>query len=521
MKLNYRNTIYIGIIFFIISLFWYTYDMMIARTLIDKYGLNQTWSGIVMALDNVMAVILLPLFGALSDKSTNKLGKRTPYIIIGTLLSAVAFMALAYPDYIQTKKIHETDIIEEHYNIAFDSVENTKSVDHWYIVIDNMARERQRSFDLGLISLVELNEWNDEINRPIINVLESSESELSTRDLSVVKDLYYRYLSNRTWEVTKTDLSNLLTFGSILFVGLFAMTIYRSPAIALMPDVTCKPLRSKANAVITLMGAFGGVVAIYVIMINGMRKGSYDYHGSVYILTGILMIIALGFFLWKVNEPKLLANKKNKDREFDLSDEVFEKSGTSLISAAQRRKTVYILLVTVFLLFMGHNAVTSKMADYFPKVLNINFFDIEFVVAQIVILLLIIPVGLFSMFAGRKKTVIIGMVILTISFYSISLLHQNQAWLAASLVATAGVGVLMVSINMYVMVIEMSQGEVGKYTGYYYLAAMSAQIVTPFLSGVMMDELGRISLFPYATIFILLALATMLFTKDVSSYKKV
>ncbi|MDR4969169.1 MAG: MFS transporter, partial [Acholeplasmataceae bacterium] len=94
MKLNYRNTFYVGLIFFIISLFWQTYDMLIARTLIDKYGLNQTWSGIVMAADNIMAVILLPLFGALSDKSNSKLGKRTPYIIVGTVLSAFAFMAL-------------------------------------------------------------------------------------------------------------------------------------------------------------------------------------------------------------------------------------------------------------------------------------------------------------------------------------------------------------------------------------------------------------------------------------------
>ncbi|MBN2300857.1 MAG: MFS transporter, partial [Acholeplasmataceae bacterium] len=114
MKLNYRNTIYVGLIFLIISMFWQSYDLLIARTLIDKFGLNQTWSGIVMAFDNVMAVILLPVFGALSDKSNSKLGRRTPYIIVGTLLSAFAFMALAYTDNIQTLDIQATDIIENH-----------------------------------------------------------------------------------------------------------------------------------------------------------------------------------------------------------------------------------------------------------------------------------------------------------------------------------------------------------------------------------------------------------------------
>jgi maltose/moltooligosaccharide transporter len=108
MKLNYRNTFFVGLIFFIISLFWQTYDMMIARTLIDKYGLNQTWSGVVMAIDNVMAVILLPLFGAISDKSNAKRGRRTPYIIVGTVMAAFAFMALAYTDYVQTSKIQAT-----------------------------------------------------------------------------------------------------------------------------------------------------------------------------------------------------------------------------------------------------------------------------------------------------------------------------------------------------------------------------------------------------------------------------
>ena len=120
MKLNYKTTFYIGLIFLSISMFWQAYDMLIAKTLIDKFGLNQFESGLVMAFDNIMAVILLPLFGALSDRSQHKLGRRTPYIIVGTVLAAFSFMSLAYVDYKQTESIKTTDLIEDHYDVAFD-----------------------------------------------------------------------------------------------------------------------------------------------------------------------------------------------------------------------------------------------------------------------------------------------------------------------------------------------------------------------------------------------------------------
>jgi len=197
VKLNYKNIFYVGLIFFSISLFWQTYDLLIARTLIDKYGLNQTWSGIVMALDNVMAVILLPLFGALSDRSNFKKGRRTPYIIVGTVLSAFAFMALAYTDYMQTLKIQASDIIENHYDVAFDNSIAANERSHWYIVIDNMNEERISAYQSGMISLRKYNEFESNIKNPMINILNSNGEYLNARDLSLVKDTYYKYLSER------------------------------------------------------------------------------------------------------------------------------------------------------------------------------------------------------------------------------------------------------------------------------------------------------------------------------------
>lgn len=513
MKLNYRNTIYVGLIFFIISMFWQAYDLMIARTLIDKFGLNQTWSGIVMSFDNIMAVILLPVFGALSDKSNNKRGRRTPYIIVGTLLSAFAFMGLAYTDAVQTLDIQATDIITEHYDVAFDSTADVTETSHWYLVIDNMSAERYQSLQDGSISYQQYSTWQDNIKNPMLNILNNDSNKLDARELSGIKDLYYNYLSQRAWEVTSHDITNLIVFATILFIALVSMTIYRSPAVALMPDITLKPLRSKANAIITLMGAFGGILAVYVIMLSGLNRSSYDNHVFVYIFIGCTMILTLGVFLWKVKEPELVAEKNRLMEKFELDRGIYSKTESTPEMTLKRRVSLYFLLGSIFLLFAGYNAVTSKIADYLPKVLNLNFYDFPFIVAQVFVIVMILPVGILSMWMGRKKTVLLGMLILAGAMASVVYLHENQPWVTALVIAFAGVGLTMITVNTYVMVVEMSRGDVGRYTGYYYAASMSAQIFTPIFSGILMDRFGRLILFPYATVFISLALVAMLFVK--------
>jgi MFS family permease len=517
MKLNYRNTFYIGLVFFTISLFWQTYDMMIARTLIDKYGLNQTWSGVVMAIDNVMAVILLPLFGSLSDRSNAKLGRRTPYIIVGTVLAAFAFMALAYSDYQQTLLISETDIVEYHYNAAFSQTVDASETSHWYIVVDHMTEERTQSYNDGFISYRKLMIWEDNIKDPIVSLLNANPISMNNRDLSIVKDLYYKYLSERAWEVTVANPANLTIFISILFVALVSMAIYRSPAVALMPDITIKPLRSKANSIIALMGAFGGILAVYIIMISGLNKNAYDHHFAVYIIIGIIMLLTLGIFLWKVSEPKMVEERKQLEIQYGMiPGEIQQTMKNGVLPTFERRLSLYVLLLSVFLLFTGYNAVMSKLADYLPKVLNLNFFDYQFIIAQVLVIAAILPVGILSMRLGRKKTVLLGMVLLASALSGVVFLKENQAWLTASMIALAGLGWTMISVNLYVMVVELSKGaDVGRYTGYYYSASMTAQIITPILSGYLMDTLvyGRLILFPYATLFVVLSLIAMLFVK--------
>ena len=521
MRLNYKRTFYIGIVFFIISMFWQTYDMLIARTLIDKYGLTQTWSGIVMALDNIMAVFLLPLFGSLSDRSNAKIGRRTPYVIVGTIIAAFAFMGLAYADFIQTEKIKMTDIIETHYDVAFESVELEEEKTHWFIVIDNMRDERLDSLDEGYISLNQYESWYETTHDGMLSVLARASDQLSARQLYEIKDLYYGYLSTRAWEVTSRDPSTLIIFISTLFVALVAMAIFRSPAVALMPDITIKPLRSKANAIITFMGAVGGILGVYIIMLSGLNRHAYDNHALVFILIGIIMLLALGVFLWKVREPEWVKDRVELEKQLNIIIEEEEQKAPirkqfSMIHLSRRKaRSLYFLLISIFMLFMGYNAVMSKLADYLPKVLNMNYFDFPFIVAQALVIIMIVPVGILSLKLGRRRTIILGMIIVILSFGSIYFLKERQAWQTAGIVFLAGVGWSMISINTYVMVVELaSGGNSGLYTGYYYSASMTAQIATPILSGILMDRYGRLILFPYATLFVLLAFIAFLFVKE-------
>jgi len=517
MKLNYRNIFFIGLIFFSISLFWQTYDVMISRTLIDKYGLNQFWSGIVMALDNVLAVIMLPLFGALSDKSNAKKGRRTPYIIVGTVLAAFAFMALSYTDYKQTILIAETDIVSEHYSKAFlGEVDNTDP-NHWVLVVDRMVTERYQSYQDGNISYRKYLNFESHIKNPMLERLENQTS-LNNRDLSIIKEIYYRYLSERAWEATAANNGNIILFSMILFVALVSMSIYRSPAVALMPDVTLRPLRSKANAIISLMGAIGGVLGIYVIMIFGLNKNEYDHYTYVYISVGIIMLITLFVFLKKVDEPKYVNERIQEEKRLGIYREDQKTNSKKLLSQLniKRRISLYFLLAAIFSLFMGYNAVMSKIGDYLPKVLNINLFDLPLVFAQALVILSIYPIGILSMKIGRKVSVIIGILILTIAFGSVYFLRENQTVLTAFIIYLAGIGWTMISINIYVMVVDLSKGsDSGRYTGFYYSASMSAQIITPILSGYLMEKyvIGRLILFPYASIFVALSLLFIVFVK--------
>ena len=422
MKLNAKNTVFVGIVFLTISMFWQVYDSIVSKILDNTFNFGNALRGVIMALDNIVALFMLPLFGTLSDRSKKcRLGRRTPYIVVGTVLSALTFIAVG----------------------------------------------------------------------------------------------------------VSADAGELVPFLISLCFTLVFMSVYRSPAVALMPDVTVKPLRSKANAVINLMGALGGLISLALIAVLVKEQGSYL---PLFAVVSGLMLLGLVIFLALVKEPELNRLREEAERKYNITDDgKDENEGTEKLGRSKLVSMLF-LLASVLLWYMAYNAVTSSFSVYAQKIWGIRdgSFSLPLMVAQVAAIVMFIPVGMLASKIGRKKTILIGVALMIFAFGAAFFLGSNlfgvkidlsegiftepMFYLMAVFFAVCGIGWATINVNSYPMVVEMSKGStVGKYTGYYYTASMAGQIATPFLSGLIMDEVGMEALFAYAAVFMVLALVTMLF----------
>ena len=308
----------------------------------------------------------------------------------------------------------------------------------------------------------------------------------------------------------------------VLLIALISMSIFRSPAVSLMPDVTMKPLRSKANAVINLMGAAAGVTSLILLTVLGLGGKSYVHYMGAFISVGVIMLTILAIFLWKVKEPKMVAEKEANDQAYGLIEEEGEVHDMHDLPK-DKRLSLYLILSSVFLWFMGYNAVMTKVSDYAPKILQLPSFTLPLLVANVTAIIAFIPIGILSTKFGRRKTILAGIILLTLCFGSVFFLSKDTGWVMYIVFGLTGIGWATINVNSYPMVVELAKGtNVGKYTGYYYAFSMAAQILTPILSGLFMDLIHPKVLFPYATIFVALAFITMFLTKhgDAAPEKK-
>lgn len=404
MKLNYKRTILVGFAFFLISAFWQAYDTIVPLILTNKFDMDQTYSGIIMSLDNIFAVVLLPVFGMLSDKTNTRFGKRTPFITIGTVLAAAFLIILGF-----TPK--------------------------------------------------------------------------------------------------------LAVFIVILLACLISMAIFRSPAVALMPDVTVKPLRSKGNAIINLMGTAGGMLVLGLsIIFKTNAAGKTDF--SAYLISvSVVMVGALVAFLLTVNEPLWSSEAEAENAKLDEASKPEEKKVIGKLTK-QELISLALILASVALWYIGYNAVTSKYSVYATEVLKVPY-NVTLLVAQGAAIVSYIPVGIVASKIGRKKTILAGVLMLTLAFGLASFIKEGTPAIVMYLLfCLAGIGWATINVNSFPMVVELAKnGDVGKYTGFYYTASMSAQIVTPILSGFLIDKIGWHIFFPYAAIFAGCAFVTMFFVK--------
>ena len=596
MKLNYKRTIFVGFAFFLICAFWQAYDNTIPLILTNKFGMSQTLSGGVMTLDNVLALFMLPLFGAISDRCHSRRGRRTPFILVGTIVAAVFFVALSFADMAQLKNITEVKAIDDPaalsviYNAEKDAElktpdnesfqlgelfteEEFKSIPSqlWldaqaelttptgktvkFEEIKTKAEFAKLPADILLpgddgtigealrepkiteqwyqlvFSGGALRAWTVQDNAPGAVypmqdrfLAEGAESEANTILLhapgkAFVNPHYTDYVvparQAYAWSVTKANPSPLVAFMILLLIVLVAMSTFRSPAVALMPDVTVKPLRSKANAVINLMGSAGGILVLGLGMVfatSAVKNSLMSYTLYFGVIAGI-MLLALLIFMRTVKEPQFAAEMEEDTKRYGIEDREEELSGSRKLSGAERKSLIF-LLASIVLWFMGYNSITSKYSVYASNVLHKDY-NLTLIIAQAAAILAYLPVGLLSSKIGRKKMILAGVVMLTASFTVASFLRESSpTMLMNAMFVLAGVGWATINVNSFPMVVEMSKGSnVGKYTGIYYTASMAAQTVTPWISGFFMDNYGMMTFFPYAAIFAGLAFVTMLFVR--------
>ena len=316
------------------------------------------------------------------------------------------------------------------------------------------------------------------------------------------------------WQATAESPATLVFFVLLLLVVLVSMATFRSPAVALMPDVTVKPLRSKANAVINLMGSFGAILVLALGMVfatSAVRNSLMSYTGYFCVIGGI-MLLSLGIFVLTVHEPKLVREMQAQSRALGIDEDGDADEGGAKrgLSPAEKRSLAFIL-VSIVLWFFGYNAVTSKYSVYASNILHKDY-NLTLIIAQAAAIVAYLPVGLVASRVGRKKTILAGVVMLAVAFGTASFMRADSPTLLMNcLFALAGVGWATINVNSFPMVVELSSGaDVGKFTGFYYTASMAAQIATPMISGFLMDRLGMTVLFPYAAVFVCLAFLTML-----------
>lgn len=410
-SLDWRRTLLVTLPFAGALAFWQSYDGIIPLILRDTFHVGDTLAGAIMALDNVCALFLLPLFGSISDRCHSRLGRRTPFIIIGSLLAALLIPLLAVAD----------------------------------------------------------------------------------------------------------RLVNLPMFFCVLCLLLIVLSSYRSPCVALMPDVTPRPIWAKADAFNSLMAAAAGIVVLVSISLTVPDVEHPSYLPVFLIVSGLIVLCTAVFALF-FREKKAVDEMHRESiamripvEEIDASEE----GGKEKESDPIVRKSLVAILLCVFFYFMASNAVTSAFSKYASQVWGAgggSFANFQ-LVATLVTLISYMPMAALSCRIGRKITTYIGIGLMCLGGLCI-FLTQGYSPMVYVWVSISGIGMGTVATTIYPMIMEVaSERTTGRYTGYYYTASMSAQIITPILSGAVMEFIGYRYLYLYAIACAILAALPLFFVQ--------
>lgn len=612
LKLDYAQTFKVGFAFAIIMIFWTAYDFVVPLLLEHAYGLSNTVRGLIMGLDNLLSLFMLPLFGKISDNAKGKLvkkwGRRTPFIVIGTIASVILMVFVPVSTLGQQEKamdiengylaqLDEDAFMEERLTAFWEKGGNYADRD--YMAMNDIDKEQflairydgkftaTKAF-LGMLGATTykydgvevsldaavpadfaytLYDWNDDglYTYDDIRISNENYEKFAATGMNTwISDQIYDQATN-----TAEGHKSIAIYMVILLLVLIAMATFRSPAVALMPDVTPKPLRSQGNAVINLCGGVGGAIAflIYTVVLFGERLENYVI---IFASVAAGMLLLLAGFLAFVREKKMvdrcheickeygitdedeaaaeaaedaaaagenvLADESAASEKADISPEVLEaaKAKTRKLRSpkewweakpkSEQAKFISFLLIlgSIFMWFMGYNAVSSNLSVYTTKALNLDAGVASIIsgVSMGISAIAFIPVGYMAAKLGRRKTIMIGLAMAIVSFLLIFAFVKPDsnaivpAVLFALFYLISGFGLIIINVNTLPMVVELStDATVGQYTGYYYVATMSAQAVTPMFAGMVMDAFEDKGLFIYSAIFIALSIILMAFVK--------
>ena len=531
MKLNYWKTLKVGLAFAIIMVFWTAYDYVVPLLLEHAYGLPNSIRGLVMGLDNLLSLFLLPVFGRISDKTHTKWGRRTPFIVVGTLVSVVLMIFVPISANSQLKdgealraEITATDSPDYSYTDAAGKTYNAEQI---YTMLFNTGFDNADYCDHDFLKQGGINDLQDYLE--IALNPKDADGETTEAYSRYVETGINSYASDQVYEkLTKNNTTSLIIYMIILFFVLVAMATFRSPAVALMPDVTPKPLRSQANAMINLAGGAGGAVAFLIYTITLLINPTGFI--AIFVAVAASMVIMLALFLWLVKEPKMVRECEALCAEYGISNDdddapeqtEGETPDSEEIKNYKRSRFVSFLLIlaSIFMWFMGYNAISSNLSIYLTKTLNLSS-GLGGVISGIsmgISAVAFIPVGMLAVKIGRRKSIMLGFGFATLSFILIFFFASSPSAAAVYLYTIfyliAGFGLIIANVNTFPMVVELaSSGDTGKYTGFYYAATMSAQAITPFIAGLIMDEWGSKYLFLYSTVCVAIAILLMAFVK--------
>ncbi len=308
-------------------------------------------------------------------------------------------------------------------------------------------------------------------------------------------------------------------FICVLGLLLVAMGTYRSPAVALMPDITPKPLRSKANAIINLMGAVGGILYLLITtFLYHVKSETYVSFFPLFAIVAGIMVAALAVVMFFVNEPELVKKQQEYERKHP-EDDLTEHTAQGDTLPADVKKSLTFLLVSISLWFVGYNGVSTWFSVYAENIWGMSLGQANtcLTIATGGAILSYIPIGTVASRIGRRKTIRFGTLLLSGSFLAAFLLTmalEGFSPVLYLLFLLVGLAWASINVNSLPMVVEMCKGsEVGKFTGLYYTFSMSAQIITPIVAGWLLRNVSYRALFPYAAFFVFASFLTMGFVR--------